>query len=649
MYRDRILVESMLDAACESVIAVDSKGRVIDWNRQAETMFGWSREETIGKSIIELIVPVHDRQILRDVLYNQSEVAIESFLGQRHEIAVLDSNRDLIPVEIVVYKTTIEGKSVYTTAIQDINDRHRIEGQLREVKDRYRIAVQGAGVGIWDWERKTGKLYISGKFKQLLGYDSSLTLTGWNDLKEFIHPLDRKKVISRLRSHYKLRSTFDVDCRMKTNLEGYCWFHLSGQAIIDNSGKVLRIAGSLEDVNASYVAEKALRDSELKFREAFANAPIGICLIRPDGRFLTTNRKLCELLDYTDSELNHRTFLQVTHPDDIPKSTEVVRQLLSGETKQIAIEKRYLRRNGEVVWSQDISTVHCDEDGKPLYYICQIIDITDKKQSERQKEQLESQLRQAQKLETIGTLAGGIAHDFNNILTPVLGFAEIALLNLPQDSPAKSNIQHVVKAATRAKDLVKQILAFGRRTEQSFTVNSVIKILEETVNLLRATLPSTINIKFSTAISNDKVMCDAVQIHQVIMNLCTNAYQAMKAESSGTIEIGVRNCPIDENVAKYHPRLRAGEHLLMTITDTGHGMKWETAQRIFEPFFTTKPVGEGTGLGLSVAHGIIAQHHGEITVYSQPGNGTTFHIYLPVSENSVMKSNGKVAKHMLGG
>lgn len=639
----------MLDAAGESVIAADANGNMIDWNRQAEMMFGWSREETVGKSVVDLIIPVHDRQLFREVFFNQSEDTFDSYLEQRHEIEVVDCEGRLIPVEIIIYKTVIEDSTVYTASIQDINDRHRIERQLREVKDRYRIAVQGAGVGIWDWERKTGKLYISGKFKQLLGYDSSLSPSGWNDLKELIHPEDRKKVVDRLRSHYRLRSTFDVDCRMKTNLEGYCWFHLSGQAIIDNSGKVLRIAGSLEDVNASYVAEKALRDSELKFREAFANAPIGICLIRPDGRYLTVNRKLCEVLNYSEAELCQRTFLQVTHPDDVQKSRKVARQLLSGEIKQIEFEKRYIRRNGEIVWSQVISSIHCDDEGKPLYFISQIIDITDRKEAEQKREQLESQLRQAQKLETIGTLAGGIAHDFNNILTPVLGFAEIALLNLPQDSPAKSNIQHVIKAAIRAKNLVKQILAFGRRTEQSYAVNSVIKIIEETVNLLRATLPSTIGIKLSTSVSNDKVMCDSVQIHQVIMNLCTNAFHAMKVNDSGTIEIGVRNCLIDENIAKYHPRLRAGEHLLITITDTGHGMKWETAQRIFEPFFTTKPVGEGTGLGLSVAHGIIAQHHGEITVYSQPKNGTTFHIYLPVSENIALKSNGKVPMHMLHG
>ncbi|MBU1920262.1 PAS domain S-box protein, partial [bacterium] len=572
MNRNRTLIESMLDSACEALVAVNSKGRIIEWNRQAAERFGWTRNDTIGKSIIDLLVPIHDRQIVKALVIEQPVEGIEDYLNIRHEIEVVDKDGHLLPVEILVSKCIIEGETVYTAAIHDINDRHRIEGQLREVKDRYRIAVQGAGVGIWDWERKTNKLYISGKFKQLLGYDSSLTLKGWRDMQDLIHPEDRKKVVNRLRAHYHLQSTFDVDCRIRTNLEGYCWFHISGQAIIDNRGRVLRIAGSLGDVNANYVAEKALRDSETKFREAFANAPIGICLIQPDGKFLSVNRRLCEMLKYTEEELSRRTFTQVTHPEDIHLSSRIAEQLLSGEAEQIAFEKRYIRRDGEVVWTQVISSVHYDDDGKPLYYISQIIDITDKKEAELQKEQLESQLRQAQKLETIGTLAGGIAHDFNNILTPVLGFAEIASLNLPKDSPAQANIAHVIKAANRAKNLVKQILAFGRRTEQCYSVQSIIKIIEETVNLLRATLPSTISIRLSSAVSNDKVLCDSVQIHQVIMNLCTNAYHAMKNNESGTIEIGLRNCVIEENIAKYHPRLKAGEHLLMTISDTGHGM-----------------------------------------------------------------------------
>jgi PAS domain S-box-containing protein len=649
MNRNLKLTEAMLDTACDAIIAVDSGGRVIEWNRRATEIFGWKRENTIGKSIIGLIMPIYDRPIAEQLMIELKGDEIEGLLNTRHEIELVNNKGDIFPVEILVSEVDIEGEKVYTASLHDINNRHRIERQLREVKDRYRIAVQGAGVGIWDWERKAKVLYISGKFKQLLGYDSSLTVRTWRDFRDLIHPEDRKKVINKFRSHYRRQTALDVDCRMKTNMEGYCWFHISGQAIIDNRGRVLRIAGSLADVNSSYIAEKALRDSETKFREAFANAPIGICLILPNGKFLTVNRRLCEMLGYSSEELSRRAFAEITHPDDVELSTRVAEQLLNGEVENVTYEKRYICRNAKTIWTQVIASVHCDEEGQPLYYISQIIDITEKREAQLQKEQLESQLRQAQKLETIGTLAGGIAHDFNNILTPILGFAEIASMNLPKDSSVQSNITHVIKAANRAKDLVKQILAFGRRTEQCYRPQSLIKIIGETVNLMRATLPSTIGIKVSSSISNDKIMCDSVQIHQVIMNLCTNAYQAISANEGGTIEIGLRNCFVEENIARYHPHLKAGDHLLLTISDTGHGMKWEIAQRIFEPFFTTKDPGSGTGLGLSVAHGIIAQHGGEITVYSQPGNGTTFHIYLPTCEKPEISSNGKTPLSALGG
>jgi CheY-like chemotaxis protein len=178
-------------------------------------------------------------------------------------------------------------------------------------------------------------------------------------------------------------------------------------------------------------------------------------------------------------------------------------------------------------------------------------------------------------------------------------------------------------------------MAFGRLNEQCYRSQRISLIVADTVALLRATLPSTIEIKIKCITANDVVFCDPVQIHQVIMNLCANAYQAMPSDG-GEITIELREFMIEPAVAKYHPNLKAGNHLLMVVSDTGCGMKWETTQRIFEPFFTTKPVGEGTGLGLSVVHGIVMQHGGDIAVYSQPNDGTTFHIFLPLSDQAAL-------------
>jgi PAS domain S-box-containing protein len=628
--RDSKLLETMIDETQTAMIAYDSTGRIMEWNRQAGVLFAWERNEVIGRLIFDTILPARSHAKPDQLFPDSGRQSFKNSSDSRFEIEVTNKNRDHISVDISVSPGRIDDVNTWIASIRSVNESARAKDELQEMKDRYEIAIKGVGVGIWEWNRKSRAIYVSEKFLHLLGCEASYRIDGWNEIRELIHPDDRRKVVDKLLAHYKRGSQFDVDCRMMTQLEGYCWFHVSGQAVINGMGRVERIAGSLADVDASYVAESALRDSESKFREAFANAPIGICLIRPDGRFMTVNRKLCEILGYSSADLSRRSFLDITHPDDIEASSKAVEELLSGEVESVAFDKRYIRADGEIVWTHVISSAHRDRDNQLLYYINQIIDISEKMQATREKEQLEAQLRQAQKLETIGTLAGGIAHDFNNILTPIMGFAEIAGLNIPKDSPAQANLDQILRAAHRAKDLVKQIMAFGRLNEQCYRPQRISLIIADTVALLRATLPSTIEIKIKCSTVNDVVFCDPVQIHQVVMNLCANAYQAMPPDG-GEINIELREFMIEPAVARYHPNLKAGNHLLLIISDTGCGMKWETTQRIFEPFFTTKPVGEGTGLGLSVVHGIVIQHGGDIAVYSQPNDGTTFHIFMPLS------------------
>jgi PAS domain S-box-containing protein len=631
--RDLKLLETMIDAAQTAMIVYDSVGRILEWNRQAGMLFEWNRNEVMGRLIFDTILPVRSHAKANQLFPEICSQNNGYFTDSRFDIEAVDKNGESISIEVSILPGSIDEAIVWIASLSRMDKLARVNDELQEMRDRYEIAIKGAGVGIWEWNRKSHVVYLSEKFLHLLGHEASFRIDGWKGIRELIHPDDRRKVIDKLLSHYMNGTPFDVDCRMKTQLEGYCWFHVCGQAVIDGKGRVERIAGSLADVDASYVAESALRDSESKFREAFANAPIGICLIRPDGKFMTVNRKLCEILGYSSTDLSRRSFLDITHPDDIEASSQAIEQLLSGEEESVAFDKRYIRPDGEIVWTHVISSVHRDRDNQPLYYINQIIDISEKVQSARQREQLEAQLRQAQKLETIGTLAGGIAHDFNNILTPIMGFAEIAGLNIPQDSPAQANLDQILRAAHRAKDLVKQIMAFGRLNEQCYRPQSISMIISETVALLRATLPSTIEIKIKCTTENDAVLCDPVQIHQVVMNLCANAYQAMPPDG-GEITIELREFMIEPPVARYHPNLKSGNHLLLIISDTGCGMKWETAQRIFEPFFTTKPVGEGTGLGLSVVHGIVIQHGGDIAVYSQPNDGTTFHIFLPLTNRA---------------
>jgi signal transduction histidine kinase/CheY-like chemotaxis protein len=260
--------------------------------------------------------------------------------------------------------------------------------------------------------------------------------------------------------------------------------------------------------------------------------------------------------------------------------------------------------------------------------------ILEKKIEERSKAlaQSERQLQQVMKLQAIGTLAGGIAHDFNNILFPIVGYTELAMDDIPAGSQARQNLEEVLKATNRAKELVQQILTFSRQGGQERKPLQVQFLIKEALKLLRATIPSTIEINCDVDENCGHIMGDPTQIHQVIMNLCTNAYHAMQ-ETGGTLEVGLREVDISYETSVERVGMKVGRHLELMVKDTGHGMGTEVMERIFEPYYTTKELGKGTGLGLSVIHGIIKNHGGDISVSSQPGKGTTFTVYLPVIDD----------------
>ncbi len=241
----------------------------------------------------------------------------------------------------------------------------------------------------------------------------------------------------------------------------------------------------------------------------------------------------------------------------------------------------------------------------------------------------EKQLQQVMKLQAIGTLAGGIAHDFNNILFPIVGYTELTIDDIPEDSQARQNLEEVLKAANRAKELVQQILTFSRQSSQERKALKVQYLIKEAVKLLRATIPSSIEIDCDIDESCGPIKGDPTQIHQIIMNLCTNAYHAMQ-ETGGKLEIRLEEINISYEQSLERVGIKVGQHLALTVKDSGHGMEPQIMERIFEPYFTTKEQGKGAGLGLSVIHGIVKNYGGDITVSSRPGKGATFKVILPI-------------------
>jgi len=255
-------------------------------------------------------------------------------------------------------------------------------------------------------------------------------------------------------------------------------------------------------------------------------------------------------------------------------------------------------------------------------------DIAERERSAIERVKLEEKLRQAQKMEAIGTLAGGIAHDFNNILAGIVGFADLGLLEAADPKLSELHFREILKASDRARDLVRQILAFSRHREQDRKALRLDETVQEALRMLRATLPASIEIVTDFAGETPSVLADSSQVHQIVTNLVTNAWHAI-GEKPGKITVQLTTFQVDDDFSRTHPDLRPGRYSRLSVSDSGHGIPADSIDRIFEPFFTTKPPGEGTGLGLSVVHGLIKSFDGAITVYSEPGQGTTFHLYFP--------------------
>jgi len=508
-------------------------------------------------------------------------------------------------------------------------------------------------------------------------------------------------------------------------------------------------------------AEEALQRSEDQFRAAFENAPEGMALLDLKRRFLKVNPRLCEMLGYSEQELLGNSFNRFTHPDDRQGGRDRWREFLAGDLSVKRAEKRYIHKNGQVVWVVVSNSAISNSQGEVKYILAHIYDITDRKQAEEklaqtarqwqttfdsandaiwifdkqqrvlranktaemmfhrsqeemvgrhcweivhgttepipecplkrakvslhretmelrigdswfavvvdpildengqyagavhivsditERRRLESQLHQSQKMEAVGTLAGGIAHDFNNILAAIMGYTEIGLAEAEEGKSNRAELQGVLQAATRAKKLVQQILTFSRRAEHSLKPIDINEAVVSAGNLLKQTLPRMIEIQMDLSVELPPAMGNPYQIEQILMNLGTNARDAMPDGGTLTIATSQRRVKGVACLACAQPI--DGDYVIITVSDTGVGMTEEELARVFEPFYTTKEVGKGTGLGLSAIFGIVGSHGGHITCASEPGKGTTFNIYLPPVAQAGEQPKRAATKSAAGG
>ncbi len=383
---------------------------------------------------------------------------------------------------------------------------------------------------------------------------------------------------------------------------------------------------------------KEIRKSEQRYRLLADNISDVIWTFDPSQvRFTYFSPSVERFLGFIPEEMLQLEMHDILTPDSYERATKAIAEELAREKSEAVdpqrsrtLELEQYRKDGTTIWSEVTASFLRDPSGEPVAILGALRDISERKQAEAEKKKLEAQLQQAHKMEAIGTLAGGIAHDFNNILAAVLGYTEISLSEATAGSLLHSNIQEVLNAGNRAKGLVKQILAFSRQAEQQLAPVKVKHLVKEALRLLRASLPSTVEIR-PTIQSDSATLADPTQIHQVVMNLCANADYAMR-DTGGILEVSLTDVSIDSAHKAQSLDLIPGEYLCLKVGDTGDGMPEDVQTRIFEPFFTTKGRDKGTGMGLSVVHGIIKSHGGAITVKSEPGKGSTFEVFLPKIE-----------------
>jgi PAS domain S-box-containing protein len=378
-------------------------------------------------------------------------------------------------------------------------------------------------------------------------------------------------------------------------------------------GRVVFLVYEGRDMSARVRFEAALRASEEQYRNIFEAAQDGFCIMDLEGRVLEVNSALCRMHGYSREELFRLEPLAVIHPDFHRYFPEMLSELKQG--RACGRECTHIRKDGSS-FAVDVHLSPISYQGRPHIFAA-LRDISERRQAENEKRRLEALLRQAQKMEAIGTLAGGIAHDFNNILTAIMGYTDLAAYLLPAENPAREHLRAVNRAGVRARELVEQILTFSRQGEQEQQPMQIGPVVKEVLKLLRASLPTSIEIRQKISEDPGLILADPGQIHQILLNLCTNAADAMATEG-GLLEVELCRDPEE-----------AGQ-LLLVVRDTGSGIPAKLQERIFDPFFTTKERGKGTGLGLSVVHGIVESHGGRISVESGPGQGTGFFLRFPL-------------------
>ncbi|MEZ4524909.1 MAG: ABC transporter substrate-binding protein [Desulfobacterales bacterium] len=410
--------------------------------------------------------------------------------------------------------------------------------------------------------------------------------------------------------------------------DGRIWDE-KGEPVFDAQGRLLGVVEIAQDITDRILAEEKLRENESRMKTIFDTSPAGIILVDSRGIIIFANQGMADMFRIPMENLIGSAYPEHVHPDQRSVGKQKMEKLISGEIDYIAGERHYIRWDRTDFWGFLSGRRHEDEQGNLISLVGIIADITERKK-------LEQELRHAHKMESIGTLTGGIAHDFNNILGIIIGNTELALEDVPEWNPARSNLQAVMTAGRRAAGIVRQLLNFSRKNEMNLKPAGIVSLIEDCLALLRPAIPAGVEIRTHLPEAEAVILADSVQIRQILINLCTNAFQAM-AENGGILEIAAEKMTLGKQEAKKYPDLVPGDYVTIAIRDTGSGIDAKIRDRIFDPYFTTKEFGQGSGMGLTIVLGIVKNHHGTIAVDSQPGKGSMFTLFFPAVAEKIIQ------------
>jgi PAS domain S-box-containing protein len=622
-----IPLADIMATAMDAIISIDEDQRIVLFNAAAEQMFNCAAAEALGQPL-DRFIPLRFRRAHRRHIQQFGQTGLTGRqMGDLGTLWGLRSEEEF-PIEASISQIEAAGRKFHTVILRDATAKLAAEVALRESEARYRAIVEDQTELICRYKPDGTLTFVNEpycRFFEKLPEE----LIGTN-LLSLIPEAERQAVYEKL-ARLGPENLFEHDSHWEIRSDGSPrWFQWTDRAIFDEAGRLIELQAVGRDITDLKQAEEALQESEQRLELALKGADLALWDRDLQTGKLVVNQRWAHMLGYMpdEIELHGRFWEQRIHPEDEPRVMAILEAHLAGNTTFYEAEYRLQAKSGEWRWILDRGkVVERDKNHQPLRITGTHLDITERKR-------LEEQLLHAQKMEAIGRLAGGIAHDFNNILTVIGGICELILDKLAYDDILlRQDVEQVKQAQERAASLTRQLLAFSRKQMLQPQVLNLNTLLANLDRMLRRLIGEDINLVTVLEQGLGQAKADPSQIEQVVLNLAVNARDAMP--TGGRLIIETANVYLSEAYSSQYVDVTPGPYVMLAMTDTGLGMDPETKARIFEPFFTTKERGKGTGLGLSTVHGIINQSGGHIWVYSEPGQGTTFKIYLPQVELDV--------------